>query len=68
MKVVDLKKLPKEFDFESNINSFGIVYHAIETAYGYNIACNINNALRTIDSFSKIEMRKRLFNNDFRVI
>ena len=36
MKVnVKIKNLPKEFDFKSNINHMGLIYHAKEMDDGY---------------------------------
>ena len=65
MKVVDIKKLPKEFDFKSNINPFGILYHAKETEHGYKVTCNCNNCSW---DFSKKEMRRSLFNDDYVIV
>ena len=65
MKVEDIRKLPGEFDFKSNINPFGILYHAQETEHGYKVTCDANNCCW---DFSKQEMRKRLFDNEFVII
>ena len=35
MKVKDIKQLPEEFDFKSNINPFNIIYHAKEEKHRY---------------------------------
>ena len=65
MKVEDIRKLPGEFDFKSNINLFEILYHAQETEHGYKVTCDDNICCW---NFSKQEMRKRLFDNEFVII
>ena len=65
IKVVDIKKLPVEFDFKSNLSPFGILYHAIETKHNYKVTCDIND---NCWNFSKEEMRRRLFNNDYTIV
>lgn len=37
MKVKDIKKLPEEFNFKSNINPWGILYHAKKEKHRYKI-------------------------------
>lgn len=39
MKTEDLKNLPKEFDFKSNINTFGLLYHAEDKGDYYKVTC-----------------------------
>ena len=62
MKVVDIKNLPKEFNFKSNINHYGILYHAKETEHGYIVTCDCSDCKW---NFSKQEIRRKLFNNDY---
>ena len=43
MKVnVKIKKLPKEFDFKSNINPLGLTYHATEMDDRYVVQCGLS--------------------------
>ena len=35
MTCAEIKALPKEFDFKSNINPIGLTYHAVEKEYYY---------------------------------
>ena len=65
MKVDDIKKLSKEFNFKSNINPFGILYHAKETEHGYKVTCDCNDCSW---NFSKKEMRRKLFNNEYVIV
>ena len=62
MKVADIKNLPKNFNFKSNINPFGIVYCAEETKHGYKVTCDTN---KRGWEFSKTEFRRRLFDGDY---
>lgn len=63
MKVEDIKKLPKEFDFKSNINTFGILYHAKEEKRNYVVTCADGSSGRW--TFDKKDFRRRLLKGDF---
>jgi hypothetical protein len=54
---------PKEFDFKSKINTFGLTYHAVEEPCRY-IVTNDNN--RWV--YSKPKMHELLLNGDFIII
>lgn len=60
-----IDSLPKEFNFKSNINSFEIVYHAIEHKDGYKVSCDSNTCEW---DFSKREMYKNLLNGNYEII
>lgn len=64
MNVNDIKSLPKEFDFRSNINPFGILYHAKEHENGYKVTCDCEYDW----NYSKAEMRRRLLKGDYVII
>ena len=60
MTAAEIKALPKEFDFKSNISSFDLVYHAIEEKHCYVVThddCKWK--------YDKKEFRRSLLNNDF---
>jgi len=64
MKAEDIKKLPKEFDFKSNNNPWGITYHAKETEHGYEVTWDLSDHIAT-ETYSKEDFRRRLFNDEF---
>lgn len=66
MNVKSIKKLPKEFDFISNLNPLGIIYHAKEEKYSYVVTCcySTNTSEYT---FTKKEFRRHLFNDEFEI-
>lgn len=69
MNVIDIEKLPSEFDFVSRINMSGIVYHARETKIGYIIsweASDWNGKKYSLsDSCDKFEFWRKLKNDDY---
>lgn len=65
MTVSDIKKLPKEFNFKSNVNVYGIVYHAIEQEHGYKVTCDVG---ANEWNFTKEEMHRSLLNGDYEII
>lgn len=66
MKVKEIKALPKEFNFKSNINPFNVLYHAKEEKYCYKVTClDGSNGNWTIN---KKDFRRKLLNNDFEVV
>ena len=62
MKMEDIKKLPKEFNFESKINPFGILYHAKETKHGYRVTCDCDGCNWL---FLKYEVIRHLLKDDY---
>lgn len=64
MKVEDIKALPKEFDFKSNNNLWGIIYHAKETDHNYEVTWDLGDHIAT-ETYSKEDFCRRLFNNEF---
>lgn len=65
MTVADIKNLPKEFNFKSNINTYGIIYHAVEQKHGYRVTCNVGTSEW---DFSKEEMHRNLLSGDYEII
>ena len=63
--VLDIKNLPKEFNFKSNVNVYGIVYHAIEQEHGYKVTCD---AGANEWDFTKEEMHRSLLSGDYEII
>lgn len=63
MHVEDLRRLPKEFDFISHINPFGIVYHAKEEKHGYTVTCDGHRY-----AFSKRDLRGKFLNDEYELI
>ena len=63
MTAQEIKALPKEFDFKSNINSMGLTYHAIEKEDGYVVTHEDMEW-----SFDKHEFRKKLLNGEYVVV
>ena len=55
--------LPREFDFKSNINTFGLVYHAVEEASYYVVT---HDNCRWI--YSKPDMHNHLSSGKFVII
>ena len=64
MKVEDIKKLPKEFNFKSNINPYGITYHAKELSHNYEVTWDLGSHIAK-DTYSKEEFHRRLLKNEF---
>lgn len=65
MKVEDIKKLPKKFNFKSKINPFDIVYHAKEIEHGYIVTCD------SVDCnwyFTKADIRRKLLKNEYVIV
>lgn len=60
-----VNNLPEEFNFKSNINSFGIVYHAIKTSNGYTVTCDESDC-RWL--FSSEKMMKSIRKGDYVVL
>lgn len=63
MTTAEIKALPKEFDFKSNINRMGLTYHAVEKEHCYVVTHNDSEWV-----YDKKEFRRYLLNNDFVVI
>lgn len=64
MKAANIKALPKEFDFKSNINPYDLTYHAKETKYNYEITWDLGEHIAS-DTYSKKEFRRRLLKDEF---
>lgn len=62
MTVKEIKALPKEFDFLSRINPFGIVYHAVENQHNY--VATVPDTGCTY-SFPKSEFRRNLLDGTY---
>lgn len=60
-----IKNLPNEFNFKSNINTFGIVYHAIKHKNGYKVSCDDNTCEW---DFSNREMYENLLNGNYEIL
>lgn len=59
MKVnVKMKNLPKEFNFKSNINPLGLIYHAKEMDYCYLVTVDKSNWNFNKEKFHKYFVRK----------
>ena len=56
----EIKALPKEFDFKSNINPMGLTYHAVEKLNCYVV---ISDNFKWV--FDKSELHKCLLNGDY---
>ena len=65
MTVSDIKNLPKEFNFKSNVNVYGIVYHAIEQEHVYKVTCDVG---ANEWSFTKEEMHRSLLSGEYEII
>lgn len=66
MKVADIKKLPKEFDFKSNNSSFGIIYHAKETKHNYEVTWDLGSHIANC-TYTKEGFRRNLLCGAFEV-
>lgn len=62
MKIEDINNLPKEFNFESNINPFGILYHAKKTKHGYKVTCGCDNCCWF---FSQDKIMRKILNGEY---
>ena len=60
MTCEEIKALPKEFDFKSNINPFGLIYHAVEQKDYYVVT---NDSCRW--EISKKEIRRHLLKDEY---
>ena len=60
----DIKNLPKEFNFKSNLNPCEIIYHAIERKNGYKVSCDV---VKSEWSFTKEEMYNNLLNGNYEI-
>ena len=67
MKVADIKKLPKEFDFKANNSSFGIIYHAKETEHNYEVTWDLGDRVAKC-TYTKKSFRKNLLDGAFEII
>ena len=65
MLVDDIKKLPKEFDFKSRINPFGITYHAKEEKHSYMVTWNVDTENISQTTYSKKDFRRHLLKDEF---
>ena len=63
MTAQEIKSLPKEFDFKSNINPIGIIYHAIEKEHCYVVTTD-----HCEWTYDKHEFRQSLFRDEFVVV
>lgn len=61
MKAKYIKTLPNEFDFKSNINPFGIIYHGVKEKHRYRVTCDSGG----IWYFTKEEFHRKLLNDDY---
>ena len=69
MKTEDIKKLPKEFDFLSKINSVtaGMLYHARKNGDEYEVTCDLGDYIASY-TISKKEFRRSLLNDEFVIV
>lgn len=63
MTAQEIKSLPKEFDFKSNINPYGLIYHAVEKEHHYVVTTDTCEW-----EYDKHEFRVSLLNGDFVVV
>ena len=63
MTAQEIKALPKEFDFKSNINPIGLIYHAVEK-----LNCYVVTHEDSIWTYDKHEFRKNLLNDDYYLV
>lgn len=63
MTTAEIKALPKEFNFKSNINHMGLTYHAVEEEHCYVVTHNDSRWV-----YDKKEFRRNLLNDDFVVL
>ena len=63
MTAQEIKNLPKEFDFKSNINTIGLIYHAVEKLNCYVVTHEDSEWV-----FDKSEFRKNLLNGDYYLV
>lgn len=63
MTVTDIKKLPRKFNFKSNIDTYGITYHATERLTCYKI--NDGNYQWKVD---KQTLRRALRRGDYEIV
>ena len=63
MTVQEIKALPKEFDFKSNINPIGLTYHAVEK-----LNCYVVTYEDSEWTYDKHEFRKNLLNDDYYLV
>ena len=61
-------RLPKEFDFKSNINELGLIYHAKETPQEYYKVSWHFNGKDLSWNFTKKEMMNRISHNQYIII
>ena len=60
MTAQEIKALPKEFDFKSNINTMGLIYHAVEKLNCYVVTHEDSEWV-----YDKHEFRQHLLKDDF---
>ena len=60
MTAQEIKNLPKEFDFKSNINPYGLTYHAVEKESYYVVTTD-----RCEWKINKLDFRKNLLNDNY---
>lgn len=63
MTAQEIKALPKEFDFKSNINPVGLTYHAVEKLNCYVV---IHGASEWV--YDKHEFHRHLLKDDFYLV
>lgn len=65
MIVEEIKNLPKEFDFKSNINRVAkdLIYHAVEEKHRYVVTADGHTW-----TFPKEDFRRSLWCNDFTIV
>ena len=65
MKTKEIKALPKEFNFKSNINPFNILYHAKEEKHCYKVTCldDLNGSWL----INKKDFHRHLLDNNFEI-
>lgn len=66
MEVAEIKTLPKEFDFKTNINSLtkDMIYHAKENGRFYEVTWNLDDHIASC-SCTKLQFWKHLKNKEF---
>ena len=64
MKVADIKKMPKEFNFKANNSSFEIIYHAKETEHNYEVTWVLGSHIASC-TYTKEGFRRNLFYDAF---
>lgn len=67
MKANGITELPREFDFKSNINPYGITYHAIKEQHQYVVTWKCGESCHQC-TYSRNEFHKRLLKGEFEIL